>query len=75
MFQISKKEEAYRKTCEYRQTVFTKDAAVDVLSRLRKDEQIKLRWLNYVNKNDFASGIDFNDVMKSCESITEILYE
>ena len=72
---VSDFKEAYRKTCEYRQTVFTKDAAVDVLSRLRKDEQIRLRWLNYVNKNDFASGIDFNDVMKSCESITEILYE
>ena len=72
---VSDFKEAYRKTCEYRQTVFTKDAAVDVLSRLRKDEQIKLRWLNYVNKNYFASGIDFNDVMKSCESITEILYE
>ena len=72
---VSDFKQAYRKTCEYRQTVFTKDAAVNVLSRLRKDEQIKLRWLNYVNKNDFASGIDFNDVMKSCESITEILYE
>lgn len=72
---VSDFKQAYRKTCEYRQTVFTKDDAVDVLSRLRKDEQIKLRWLNYVNKNDFASGIDFNDVMKSCESITEILYE
>lgn len=72
---VSDFKQAYRKTCEYRQTVFTKDDAVDVLSRLRKDEQTKLRWLNYVNKNDFASGIDFNDVMKSCESITEILYE
>lgn len=72
---VSDFKEAYKKTCEYRQTIFTKEAAVDIVSRLINDEQIKLRWLNYVNKNDFATGIEFNDVMKCCEDITNILYE
>ena len=72
---VSDFKEAYKKTCEYRQTIFTKEDATDIVSRLKNDDQIKLRWHNYVNKNDFAAGIDFYDVMKSCEAITDILYE
>lgn len=72
---VSDFKEAYKKTCEYRQTLFTKEDATDIVSRLKNDDQIKLRWHNYANKNDFAAGIDFYDVMKSCEAITDILYE
>lgn len=72
---VSDFKEAYKKTCEYRQTIFTKEDATDIVSRLKNDDQIKLRWHNYANKNDFAAGIDFYDVMKSCEAITDILYE
>ena len=72
---VSDFKEAYKKTCEYRQTIFIKKTIVDIISHLKNDEQIKLRWLNYANKNDFASGIDFNDVMKVCEDISDILYE
>lgn len=72
---VSDFKEAYKKTCEYRQTLFTKENAIDIVSRLKNDDQIKLRWHNYANKNDFAAGIDFYEVMKSCEAITDILYE
>ena len=72
---VSDLKEAFKKTCEYRQTMFTKESAKDILSRLKNDEQIKIRWFNYIKKNDFSSGIDFNDIMKSCEAITDILYE
>lgn len=72
---VSDFKEAYKKTCEYRQTIFIKKTIVDIISHLKNDEQIKLRWLNYANKNDFASGIDFNYVMKACEDISDILYE
>ena len=67
--------EAFKKTCEYRETIFSKETANEVLSKLEKDEQIKKRWFNYVKKNDFASGIEFDDVMKTCEVITDILFE
>lgn len=72
---VSDFKEAYKKTCEYRKTIFIKEFTVDIISHLKNDEQIKLRWLNYANKNDFASSIDFNDVMKACEDISDILYE
>lgn len=67
--------EAYKKTCEYRHTPFTKQTAKDIISYLINDEQIKLRWLNYVKKNAFAFGIEFDAIMKTCETITDILYE
>lgn len=72
---ISDLKEAFKKTCEYRETIFSKETANEVLSKLEKDEQIKKRWFNYVKKNDFASGIEFDDVMKTCEVITDILFE
>ena len=72
---ISDLKSAFKKTCEYRKTIFTKESAFDVLLKLEKDELIKNRWLNYVKKNDFASGTEFDDVMQSCKTVTEILFE
>lgn len=72
---ISDFKEAFKKTCEYRQTLFTKEIAQDILSRLNKDDQIKTRWLNYIKKNDFASGIGFDEVIKTCVEITDILFD
>lgn len=66
---------AFKKTCEYRETIFTKESAFNVLLKLEKDELIKSRWLNYVKKNDFAFGIKFDEVMQSCKTVTEILFE
>lgn len=72
---ISDFKNAFSKTCEYRKTLFTKETATNILSRLKQDNQVKSRWDNYANKNDFASGIDFIDVLKVCEIITNILFE
>lgn len=66
---------AFSKTCDYRNTHFSKDDVMKLFSNLAANEQVIQRWKNYTKRNSFASGISFDDVIASCKEFTEIVFE
>lgn len=57
--------EAFKNTCKYRDTHFTKEDSKKIIERINDDSQLKARWNNYCLKNAYAQGIDFLDVVKT----------
>lgn len=57
--------EACRKTFMYRKTDFDIDKIINLLENLKKDEVLLKRWNSYSNKNLFAKGITFEEVLNN----------
>lgn len=66
---------AFAKTCDYRNTHFSKGEAMNLLEKILTNEQVIQRWKNYAKKNSFASGIAFDEVLASCKEFAEIVFE
>lgn len=54
---------AFKKTCEYRGTAFSKEEAVKIINNLSENKMVLDRWMNYIKKHSFASNIDFKIVI------------
>lgn len=60
---------AFENTCAHRGTAFSKEDALSIISEIKKSELIRKRWISYVAKNSYASGITFDEVAKSLEAV------
>lgn len=65
---------AFERTCGYRNTYFSKDDVIKLLSNLIANEQVVLRWKNYTKKNSYAKGIHFDEAIKACKEFAEIIF-
>ncbi len=65
---------AFGKTCDYRNTHFSKGDMIKLLSNLAVNEQVIQRWKNYTKKNSFALGIPFDSALATCKEFAEIVF-
>lgn len=65
---------AFKKTCEYRGTVFSKEKAVKIINNLSENKIILDRWANYIKKHPFASNIDFKIVINKILELIIVCY-
>ena len=65
---------SFQKTCDYRNTYFSKSVTEKLLAELKEDLQVATRWKNYARKNNFAKNLFFDEVMKACKAISNILF-
>lgn len=52
-------------TFRYRQTVISKERAVEIINLIKLDEAIRDRWNRYQKKNPYAKGINFETVIEA----------
>ncbi len=65
---------AFQKTCDYRNTHFSKSEIEKLLLEIKEDLQANTRWKNYARKNSFAKNLSFGEVMEACNAISNILF-
>lgn len=60
-------------TFRYRNTELNIDAIKNLLNELKYDEQQKRWWDNFIDKNRYAKGISFENVVNACIALIEEL--
>ena len=62
-------------TFKYRQTIISKDRAVEIINLIKTTEVIRDRWSRYQNKNPYVKGIDFVSMIETINKlIEEVMY-
>lgn len=56
---------AFKNTCNYRNTLFTKDEAMEIICEIEKDARMFSRWNSYKKRNKFVENVSFEDTIKS----------
>ena len=56
---------AFQETCNHRNFSITKQESLDLINELRKNEQIQTRWLAYSKRNEYAKGIEFEEIINA----------
>lgn len=59
-------------TFKYRNTAISKDEAKNIIGYISKDNFIRERWDRYQKKNPYAKGIEFNEIIKSLNTLVEM---
>lgn len=65
---------AYVNTCEYRNTFFNKDNAVNVIYKINNDSQMGTRWNSYRKRNKFVGDITFKETIEKVLLIVDTIY-
>ena len=60
-------------TFSYRKTEVSKDKAKVIVSHINKDSLVIERWKRYQNKNPYAKGIEFSEIIESLNTLIEIV--
>lgn len=66
--------EAIKQTFLYRESPFDKELFILTLHQIKNDQRMKIRWKQYVDRNRFASDIEFEQVILSCNEILELIF-
>ena len=64
---------AFQETCNHRNFSITKQESLDLINELRKNEQIQTRWLAYSKRNEYAKGIEFEEIINAITYFLEIV--
>ena len=59
-------------TFSYRKTEVSKDKAKVIVSHINRDSLVIERWKRYQNKNPYAKGIEFSEIIDSLNTLIEI---
>ena len=62
---------AFENTCNYRETVFSKEDATKILKSISGDSIMEIRWNAYCKRNKFATGIEFKEVVDVARLVLE----
>lgn len=65
---------AFRKTCEYRKTIFDKSQSLQILEEIKTNERMKNRWKSYADKKYFTKNISFEDTLEAVEYIINAIF-
>ena len=67
--------QAFKNTCSYRNTIFTKDEAFNILKSIQQDQQMHTRWNLFKKRNTFVSENTFEDVLKVIIDIIDLIFD
>ena len=59
-------------TFSYRKTEVSKEKAKVIIRNINEESLIKERWKRYQNKNPYAKGIEFSEIIDSLNTLIEI---
>lgn len=65
--------EAFKRTCEYRKSIFTLEESEEIINEIKEDTSMQLRWNSYAKKNNFAKDILFSNVIDSIRALINII--
>lgn len=65
--------EAFKATCEKRETVFSKEEIEDTLSKIRTDEPMEQMWEQFRKKNFFVGNLEWEEALGEVLHIMGIL--
>ena len=60
-------------TFAYRKTHIKKNAALDIVSQIYNNDEIKSRWNRYQKKNPYAKEIGFESVINEIKRLIEVV--
>lgn len=60
--------EAFRATCEKRETVFLKDEMTDTLDKIKENETMAQMWEQFRKKNFFVGDLHWGEVLKTLDT-------
>ena len=66
--------DAFKNTCQHRQSAFSKEEAKSMLFDLANAETMKSRWRAYQKKNAFARNIQYEETIEAISEIVEYLF-
>lgn len=67
--------DAINHTFAYRESMLDKELFIETLSQIKNDPRMKIRWKHYVDRNKFASNLEFDQVLQSCDEIVRLFFE
>ena len=65
---------AFVNTCNYRNSLFTKEDAMKIICDIENNLQMLTRWNSYKKRNKFVEHVAFEDTVKSIKSIIQIIF-
>ena len=66
--------EAFINTCHYRNTIFDKEGAINIINRINDDSQMEKRWNSYRKRNKFVGDTEFKETIEAALLIIEVIY-
>jgi predicted nucleotidyltransferase component of viral defense system len=66
---------AFRETCQHRHFDIDRAAATILVKELERSEMLNRRWVYYVKKSKYASGLEWSDIIKTLESLLALIFE
>lgn len=70
-FSIDTLKDAFKATCQKRETVFSKERAEKVLNDIRNDSYMIDNWQKFIDKNAYASGTCWEEVVTSVKDLLQ----
>ena len=58
-------------TFRYRQTVISKERAIEIINLIKINEAIRDRWNRYQKKNPYAKGINIDSIIDTINKLIE----
>ena len=65
---------AFTNTCRYRNTIFNKEEALEIILRIANDEPMNSRWNNYKKRNKFVGDIEFKETIDIIKLILDLVF-
>jgi len=65
---------AFENTCNYRETIFTKEEATMILNNISNDSIMESRWKPYRIRNEYVEGIEFKATVNVAGLILESVF-
>lgn len=67
--------EAFANTCRYRNTFFSQEEAIKIISKINDDSQMEIRWNSYRKRNKFVGDITFKETVEKVLLIVNVIYD
>ena len=65
---------AFKNTCNYRSTTFSKEDITKILENISNDLVMETRWKSYRKRNKFVEGIEFKETINVISEILEFIF-
>ena len=65
---------AFENTCNYRDTIFTKEDATKIIENISNDSFMETRWIAYRKRNKYVEGIEFKETINVLKLVLEYVF-
>lgn len=66
---------AFINTCKYRNTIYNKEEAFQILESVMTDNKMNSLWTNYKNKNKFVGDVEFKETTDVIKLVLDIIFK